>query len=123
MNLIDEIDLITSTGRQVLGIFQQFPGIVDPGTRRRIYLDKIHKPVFTDFVADRTLLAWCGANALLTIQGLCDNSGNRGFAYPARTRKQVRMMQTAFIKSMTQRTHHMLLSHKGVKTHGAQFTC
>ena len=49
MDFINQVDLVATTSRHVLGVFQQVPSIVYTSTRGGIYLNEINKPVLFHF--------------------------------------------------------------------------
>ena len=92
MHLIDDIDLETCTGGQVLGVIQHLTHIVDAGIGSSVEFDQINKTPAVDLVAGATFTARRGSDAGRTIQRLGKNTRNGGFADAARACEQISMM-------------------------------
>ncbi len=100
MNFVYQIDLVAAASRHVLGVFQQLPSIVDPGTRGGVYLDEIDKAILFYLGTDRACPAWRGTHALLAIQALGQNSCDGRFAHTPGSSEQIGMMQTIVIEGV-----------------------
>ena len=93
------------------GVFQQFPGIVHPGTRRGIHFDEIHKAPVVYRGTRFAVPARLRDDAVHAIQRLGKNTSQRGLADAAGAREQVSVMETLGRQRVHQRLDHVLLAN------------
>ena len=121
MHLIDQVHLVSATGRCVLHVIQQLAGVFYLGAASRIHFNQIDKAAVSNFLTGRAHTAGPGTDALLTVQAARQNTGNGGLAHPAGPREKVGVVQTVLIQCMHQCPRDMLLPHQFIEGTGAVF--
>ena len=122
VNFVDEIYLVAPPGRQVLGVVQEFPGVVHPGAGGGVHLQQIDEAVLLNLPADGAISAGLGRHPGLAVQAFGQNAGDAGLAHAASAGEHVGMMHPPGIQPVAQRAHHMLLPHQAGETLGAQLS-
>ena len=120
MDFVDEIDLVAPPARQVLGVFQQFAGVVNAGAGGGIDFDQIDEAVFLHLHADGALAAGRRTDAGFAIQAFGENAGYGGLAHAPGAGEQIGVMQPTGVKAMTQRPHDVVLANEAVEVRRAQ---
>ena len=110
VHLVDEVHLVTATGRRVLHVLEQLAGLLDLGARRGIDLDQVDEATRVEFLAAAALPARLGANARLAVECLGEDARDGGLADAARTREEVGVVQAALLERVDQRLDHVLLA-------------
>ena len=70
VHFVNQVDLVTSTGRSILDVVHQITGFIHLGPGCSIHLDQIHEPALIDTDAGRTFSARSGTYSLFAIQAL-----------------------------------------------------
>ena len=122
MHFVDDIYLEAAAAGRVQGAFQQFTHIVDLRVRCSIQFDQVYEAPAIDFPAGTAFSTWCGRDSGCTIQGLRKDSCNGGLADPARTGKQIGVMQAILRERIAQRAYYMLLPDQLGEASGTPFT-
>ena len=123
MHFVDQVDLIASTCRHVLGVFKQISGVIDTSAGRSVYLDQIDEAIFFHLEADRAFAARRRANTTLAVKTLSQNACNGSLAHAPCAGKQIGVVQAVVVEGVSQSTHHMILTHQGRKAAGPKFSC
>ena len=92
MHFVDHVDLETSRSRRIHSLFEQLGHFLNAPVGRRIELKVVDKPTFIDFGARLTDAARRRGDAFLAVERLGENTRQRGFPHPPRTRKQPSVM-------------------------------
>ena len=92
MNFVDHIDLEAPCCGRIHSLFEQLGHFLNTTIGRRIELEIVDKTTFIDFSARLTHPAGRGGDAFLAVECLSEDARQRGFAHPARTRKQPRVV-------------------------------
>ena len=121
MHFVDDEHLETPAGGRVERTFQQIAHVIDLGIGRRIELDQIHETPGVDFGAGRALAARGCRDSSLAVEGLGDDSRQRGLAHSAGAGQQIGMMQSILRKRIADGTNHMLLADQLGKVSRAPF--
>jgi hypothetical protein len=122
MHFVDDIYLEATAAWRVQGAFQQFTHIVYLRVRCGIQFDQVDEAPAIDFPAGAAFAARCGRDSGHAIQGLRKDSRNSGLADPARTGKQIGVMQAVLRECIAQCAYHMLLSRQLGEASGTPFT-
>ena len=100
MHFIDQIDFVASLVGGILHIVKQVAGIFDFGSRCGIDFDQIHEAALVKILTDFALSARIEILQIFAIDCFSQNTGNCGFAYAARARKQISVMQSIMLQCM-----------------------
>ena len=122
VHLVDEVHLVTTAGRGIGDVVQQFPGLIHLGARGRIDLQQVDEPARVDLTAGGADPAGSGTHALFAVQGLGQDAGQGRLADPTGPGEEVGVVQLVPVQGVAERTHHVLLPHHVGKRLGAPFT-
>ena len=123
VHFVDQVDLEAPAARGVLHVVQQFAGVLHLGPARGIDLDQVDEAPFVDLGAHRTGAARRGSDARFTIQAFGNDPRDGGLAHPARTGKQVGMVQPLAVQGIDQSLEHMGLADHFAERARTPFTC
>ena len=126
VHFVNHEHLKTPLHRLVNRLLEQGLHLVHPPIRGRVELGVVDKTAAIDVLAGLAHTAGLGRNAALpvgtqAIERLGQNARHRGFAHPARARKQVGMVQPLRSERVAQSLNHMLLPHHIGEGFGAVF--
>jgi len=110
VHLVNQVNLVATTGRCVLHVIQQLAGILHLGTGGRIHFNQDNKAAFLDLGTGRALATGLGGDTLFTVETAGQNTGNGGFADTTGTGEQVGMVQAFVIEGIDQGFEHVPLS-------------
>ena len=119
VNFVDHIDLEARIGRRIDRLFKQLRHFIDAAVGSRIHFDVIDEAPGIDGNACFARAAGLGGDSRLAIERLGKDTRQRGLADPARSGKQIRVMQSLLLQRMRERPHDMLLPDERLKALGA----
>ena len=123
VHFVDQVDLEAPTAWRVLHVVEQLAGVFDLGAARGVDLDQVDEAAFVDLTAHRALAARAGSDTCLTVQAFGNDPRNRGLTHPARTGKQVRVVQPLAVQGIDQSLEHMGLADHFAERARTPFTC
>lgn len=109
MHFIDDVYLETCAGWRIQRAFQQLAHVVDLRVRRGIQFDQVDETAAVDFLAGAAFAARGGSDAGQAIQRFGKDACDGGFAHPARSGKQIGMVQAILRERVAERLDDMLL--------------
>ena len=102
MNLVNEVDLVSTLSRCILDVIQNFAGIVDPGSRCGIDLDEINEPSFVYALTGAALTTRLGLWALFAVHRLGEDPSECRFAHTPGSAKKKRMVHPILLDRIAQ---------------------
>ena len=121
VHFVDQIDLVPATRGHVLGVVDELAHVVDAGIAGCVDLQQIDKAACVDVRANAANPAGRRSRALLAIERLGENAGDRGLADAAGSGEQEGMMDTTAVQRMRQRANHVFLADQFGKLARAPF--
>ena len=112
MNFVDQVDLVAPPDGCIGNVFQQFARLVDLGPGSRIDLDEVDKTPLVDLAADAAFSTGFGGDALLAVERLGEDAGQRCLADAPRAGKQIGVVQPVVVQRVGESLHDMFLSHQ-----------
>ena len=109
VNLVDHVDLVAPGHRRIDHLLEQLGHLFDTPVGGGIHLDIVGKPTLLDRDAGTALAAGPRADAGFAVECSRQDSRDRGLADPARTGKEIGVMQPAGVERMAECANHMLL--------------
>ena len=121
VHLVDQVDLVATACRRVLGVVDQVAHIVDAGVACRIDFEQVDKAALVDLHADAANATGLRGRPLLAIQRLGEDPRDRGLADAARAGEEEGVMDASPVQRMRQRAHDVLLPDQLGKLPGTPF--
>ena len=115
VDFVDEKYLEAPPGRRVLGLLQQFPGVVHSGAGGGVNLQQVDEAVLLHLPANGAFAAGVGADAGFAVQALGEYAGDGGLAHAPGAGEQIGVMQPPGIKAVPQRPHDVVLADEAVE--------
>ena len=85
VHFVDDVDFVATHARRVLSVFQHLSNIIYARIRSRIDFHHVHMAACIDLYTLCTLTTRFTLIGMFTIETFGQNTGNGGFAHPART--------------------------------------
>ncbi|CUI80935.1 Uncharacterised protein [Achromobacter kerstersii] len=115
VHFVDHVDLEAPRARRVHRLFEQLRHFFDAAVRGRIQFQVVDKAPSVDFRTSAADAARLGRDADFTVERLGQDAGKRGLAHAPGAGEQPGMVQALGVERVSQRAHHVILSHKGIE--------
>lgn len=119
VHFVDQVDLDPPARRHVLGVVDQLAHVVHAGVAGRVDLQQVDEAAGVDVAAGAALPARFGRGALLAVQALGEDAGDRGLADPAGAGEQHGVVHAAAVERVAERADHVFLADQFGETAGA----